>query len=87
MEASFTIFALFKQLIFIAKSNNLKIDIFSTQRNFFLNHGIKERAKKIMIKSTQKQKHTIKSGLKRLIDKNKMGSLFKVLVLSHAYDN
>ena len=77
----------FNQLIIIAKSNNLKVDIFSTQREFFLNHGIKERAKKIMLKSTQKQKKIIRKGLERLIDKNKMGSLFKVLVVSKSYDN
>ena len=77
----------FKQLIIIAKSNNLKVDIFSTQREFFLIHGIKERSKKIMLKSTQKQKNIIRSGLERLIDKNKMGSLFKVLVVSQSYDN
>lgn len=77
----------FNQLITIGKSYNLKVDIFSTQREFFLSHGIKERAKKIMINSTKQQKNIIRNGLKRLIDKNNMGSLFKVLVISKSYDN
>ena len=72
----------FNQLIIIARSYNLKVDIFSSQREFFLNNGIKDRAKKIMIKSTKEQKIIIKNGLKRLIDNKNMGSLFKVLVLS-----
>ena len=77
----------FNQLIIIAKSNNLKVDMFSSQREFFLSHGIKERAKRIMLKSTQKQKNIIRKGLERLIDKNKMGSLFKVLVVTQSYGN
>ena len=77
----------FNQLIIIAKSYNLNVDIFSTQREFFLSLGIKERAKKIMIKSTKIQKNIIKNGLKRLIDNKNMGTLFKVLVVSKSYDN
>ena len=77
----------FNQLIIIAKSYNLKVDIFSSQRDFFLNHGIEDRAKKIMIKSTKEQKNIIRNGLKRLIDNRNMGSLFKVLVLSKSHDN
>lgn len=77
----------FNQLIIIAKSQNLEVNIFSTQREFFLNHGIKEREKKIMLKSTFEQKKILRNGLERLIDNKKMGSLFKVLVVSKSYDN
>ena len=77
----------FNQLIIIAKFYNLKVDIFSSQRDFFLSHGIKDRAKKIMLKSTKEQKNIIKNGLKRLINNKDMGSLFKVLVLSKSHDN
>jgi cyclopropane-fatty-acyl-phospholipid synthase len=76
----------FKKLIILAKSYKLNIENFSTQREFFLKYGIKERTKKIIEKSTKQQKDNIKKGLKRLIDKNNMGSLFKVLVVSKYND-
>ena len=72
----------FKQLIILANSFNLNIDIFSNQRDFFLNNGIKERADKITKNATKLQAKIIKKGLERLIDINNMGSLFKVLVIS-----
>jgi len=72
----------FKQLIKITKKNKLNVDIFCNQNKFLLMNGIKERAKKIYKKSTINQKHAIKNGLERLIDKDGMGSLFKVLVIS-----
>ena len=77
----------FNQLIIVAKSQNLEVNVFSTQREFFLNYGIKEREKKIMLKSTDEQKNIIRNGLERLIDNKKMGSLFKVLIVSKSYDN
>ena len=72
----------FKTLIEIAKKNKLKTDIFCSQREFLLNYGIIERSKIILKNSTKKQKEMIETGIKRMIDKNNMGSLFKVLVLS-----
>ena len=72
----------FKKLIIIAKSNNLKVDIFCTQREFFLKYGIKERAKIINLNSTIDQKKIINDGIDRIINNNRMGSLFKVLIVS-----
>ena len=72
----------FKQLIILANSFNLNIDIFSTQREFFLKNGIKERADKVMKNATISQIEIIKNGFERLLDKDNMGSLFKVLVIS-----
>ena len=72
----------FKKLIFIAKSKKLSVDIFCTQREFFLQYGIKERAKSINSKSTEDKKKIINEGMDRIINNNKMGSLFKVLVIS-----
>ena len=72
----------FKSFIKIANSNDLNIDFFSSQREFLLKNGIKKRSKKIMENSTIKQKKDIKEGLERLIDNNKMGTLFKVLIIS-----
>ena len=72
----------FKILISLARKSQLKINSFSSQRNFFLDHGINERAKKNLSKSNEKDKYMIKSGLDRIINNKHMGSLFKVLVLS-----
>ena len=72
----------FKKLIFIAKSNNLNVDIYCTQREFFLQYGIKERAKIINLHSSKDKEKMINDGLDRVINNNKMGSLFKVLVVS-----
>ena len=72
----------FKKLIELGKMNNLDINIFCSQREFLLEYGIKERAKKIKAKANNKQKEEIELGLKRIINGKNMGSLFKVLVLS-----
>ena len=72
----------FKKLIELGKMNNLDINIFCSQREFLLEYGVRERAKKIKAKATKKQKVEIESGLKRIINDKNMGSVFKVLVLS-----
>ena len=72
----------FKSFLDIAKKNQLETKIFCSQRDFFLNLGIKERAKKIINIATKNQKTVIKKGLEILINNKKMGSLFKVLVIS-----
>ena len=72
----------FKKLIFIAKSKKLNVDIFCTQRKFFSQYGIKERAKKINLNSSKDQKKIINEGVDRIINNKRMGSLFKVLVIS-----
>ena len=72
----------FKKLIFIAKSNKLNVDTFCTQREFFLQYGIKERAKIISLNTLKNQKKIINDGLDRIINNKRMGSLFKVLVVS-----
>ena len=71
----------FKKLINLAKLNNLHVNIFCSQREFFLKYGIKQRAKKITNHSTNEQKILIKKGLNRIIDEDDMGSLYKVLVV------
>ena len=72
----------FNKLIFLAKSNKLKINIFSSQRDFLIKYGINQRAEKIYSNCSLKEKDVIKKGLDRLTDKENMGSLFKVLVIS-----
>ena len=73
----------FKSLISIAKSYNLKIDIFTSQRDFLIQNGILERAKKILASCKASQQKIINNGLDRIIDKDNMGSIFKVLVISN----
>ena len=72
----------FNKLIDLGKKNNLKIDQFSSQREFLLNNGIKERENKILNIANNKQRIMIQKGVKRIIDKKDMGNLFKVLILS-----
>ena len=66
----------------LVKKNNLKIEHFSSQREFLLNNGIKAREEKILKVTNNKQRILIQKGVKRITDKRDMGNLFKVLVLS-----
>ena len=72
----------FTNLIDLAKINNLKVDFFSSQRKFLLEFGIKQRLEKILLNITNEESKIIKSGVDRLINKDGMGTLFKVLVVS-----
>jgi len=72
----------FGNLLYLSKKNKLNVEVFTTQREFLLQNGIKERGKKILENCNTVQKKLIKKGLERIIDKEDMGSLFKVLVLS-----
>lgn len=51
----------------------------SSQRIFLHNLGIITRAKKLIRSSTYLQKHDIITGIQRILNKNSMGNLFKVL--------
>ena len=73
----------FKRLIEIAEINKLKIENFLTQREFFLRYGIKERFKILIQKTTKDQKKIIEAGMDRIINKDKMGNLFKILIISN----
>ena len=72
----------FSSLINLANLCKLKTDIYTSQRDFFIKYGIKERAKKILSKSTNIEKKIINEGMDRIIDANNMGSIFKVLIIS-----
>ena len=71
----------FNKLIKIAKLNNLKIRNYTSQREFLLSNGLLER-KNILLKENHFHKNIIQKGYERLIDKNSMGSLFKILIVS-----
>ena len=73
----------FNSLISIAKSYKLNIDVFSTQREFLIKNGIYERINNLLNNCKESQKNALNEGLNRIIDKNKMGTIFKVLVVSN----
>ncbi len=70
----------FTEFINIAKKNNLKIEEFSTQRDFLIKFGILERRNTLLNKNN---KDEVNLDLNRLIGKKQMGELFKCLVVSN----
>ena len=70
----------FGDFIKIVKKYDLKIEEFCTQREFLIKFGIVEREKNLTKLSNSEK---ISKGVDRLIDKNKMGNLFKFLVVSN----
>ncbi len=73
-------FNLFKRII--EKKNYLKA-ITTTQRNFLIKIGIEQRAEIISKNLSFLKKADIFFRLKRLIDKNQMGNLFKVMLIKN----
>ena len=73
-------FNLFKSVI--KKIGDLQ-EITTTQRNFLIKIGIKQRAEIISKKLSFLKKTDIYYRLKRLIDKNEMGDLFKVMFIKN----
>ena len=72
-------FRLFKKF---AKILKLKCQGITTQRNFLLNLGIEQRAEIISKNQTFLKKADIYYRLKKLIDKNQMGDIFKVMLIT-----
>ena len=72
----------FKLLKKITNILKLKCQGITTQRNFLINLGIKERAEIISRNLPFSKKADIYYRLKRLIDKNQMGDLFKVMLIT-----
>ena len=73
----------FKELIDIAKQNKLKIDEFISQRDFLIKYGILERKKKFLAKNSNLNKNLLDEEVDRLINVDRMGNLFKCLVVSN----
>ena len=67
----------------IAKKFKLNVNGLSTQRNFLIKLGIIERAKIISRNAPFLEKANIYYRLKRLIDHNEMGEIFKVMFISN----
>ena len=69
----------FKLFHKILVKNNLSVEKITTQNEFLRKIGILERANILSKKMTFKEKANMFYRLKRLMDYNEMGSLYKVL--------
>ncbi len=72
----------FKLLKEIAVKKNLYVSPVREQRNFLLELGIKERLKSLTKNVSSSVAETVNSEVKRLIDPDEMGSLFKVIAIT-----
>ncbi len=70
----------FKDLVNIAKKFKLQIDEYCTQGEFLIKYGILDRKKKL---SNNNNAKGIDLDVKRLVNKEEMGDLFKCLVISN----
>ncbi len=73
----------FNELIEIAKQNKLQINEFASQRDFLIKYGIVERKKKLLTKNLNLNKNLLDEEVDRLINVDRMGNLFKCLVVSN----
>ena len=67
----------------VAEKKGVRVSGPVTQGAFLRGIGIEKRAEKLMNVATPRQKRDIETGVKRLIDDNEMGRLFKVMALSY----
>ena len=72
----------FKLLKEIAIKKNLYVSPVKEQQNFLLELGIKERLKSLTKNVSSTIAERVETEVKRLIDPNKMGSLFKVIAIT-----
>ena len=82
-KADITYHLNFKVLEKIIKNFKVKCQGITTQRNFLINLGIKERAEIISKNLTFSKKADIFYRLNRLISEKQMGNLFKVMLITH----
>jgi cyclopropane-fatty-acyl-phospholipid synthase len=73
----------FNELIEIAKQNKLQINEFVSQRDFLIKYGILERKKKLLTKNSNLKKNILDEEVDRLINIDRMGNLFKCLIVSN----
>lgn len=76
----------FENISRIARADGVRVHGPVTQRDFLRGLGIETRADRLLERATEAQKVDIGTGLKRLIDTEQMGSLFKVVALCHDAD-
>jgi len=72
----------FKLLKEIAIKKNLYVSPVKEQQNFLLELGIKERLKSLTKNVSSNIAERVEFEIRRLIDPDKMGSLFKVIAIT-----
>ena len=72
----------FNELINVANNNQLKLEIYCSQKDFLISCGIEQRKEKLKINKNQKDIENLDFDIDRLTNKSKMGEIFKVLVIS-----
>ena len=72
----------FDELIDIANKYNLNLDIYCSQKEFLMSLGIQKRKIQLQKNKSKKLTENINLDYDRLINKSKMGEIFKVLVVS-----
>ena len=77
----------FKILKKITKNLKLKCQAITSQRNFLISLGIQQRAEILSKNLPFSKKADIYYRLKRLIDKDQMGNLFKVMLITNKKTN
>ena len=77
----------FRLLKEIAIKKNLYVSPIKEQRNFLLELGIEERLKSLTKNVSLALAETVESEIKRLIDPDEMGSLFKVIAITKTKRN
>ena len=85
-EVDITYLVNFNLLKEFFKKNNLKVKNIVSQKFFLETMGIIERAKIIEKNMSDQQKKDMFFTLKRLLDRNSMGELFKV-IFAYNYKN
>ena len=78
-ESDLTCHVDFKTITDAAQFNGLRASKILTQRDFLLNLGIEKRVNSLVRNLNEKEKHSIILAKNRLINKDGMGDLFKVV--------
>ena len=85
-EADLTAHVDFEAIKRVAVEKGVRVSGPIPQGDFLRGLGIEQRAGRIMTTATKRQQLYIHTGLSRLIDEDEMGTLFKVIALSHPND-
>ncbi len=82
-DADLTAHVDFQAFADVARAAGVRVCGPVTQGEFLRSLGIEVRARQLLGKASPEIRATLESGVKRLIDDSEMGTLFKVLALTH----
>ena len=72
----------FSELIKISNKNNLKMELYCTQKEFLISCGIKERSSNLKTGKNKKAVENLEIDYTRLTSETEMGEIFKILIVS-----